>query len=443
MPRSRVEEPPGQHSDSDGKAKVLLPLHDSRRVPARADAVAGGVPSLAAVKREQCSGRKARWDPVLHFTHQVALVRQLIPSPREWEIFQGSLGTGIVGVRPKATSRSAVQPGFVILFVNAASARLQESYGKTISGFVPMLDRAARTLKWESQRSDHQGQVIARIFEHVHAGRCEVVVAVRATPGTDYAILGRTREICLLSPARFLVNGGDHLVAERGSNRIHRYVTAQCIDAGLKAGVGLVPCRYPVPAALRPLYCSGCCWAPASALLRFETLDEEAARIMEMGGGGQKGCTSDAAVESAGERPLKRLRGKQAPPSVAARCSRRKSGVCDAAVGRRSAATQRTTLASNTLAVRAVAHDSFRLRWRRSVLGKRRASVASAAGKPRLSAARPRQAALIVERQKVLLRLAAINSQLADPDACAPDASASESGHEGCTGPAVGFVGGA
>lgn len=290
------------------------------------------------VKSEPNLKRKSKtWDPIRHFTHQVAVVRKFIPAPRKWERFLGNLGTGILGVRPlkkrKSSARGAIVPqsadaevegkaeaagtephGFIFLFLNAGAARLQEWNGRTMSGFAPSLDRQRQVLKWESQRNDKTGRVISHIIEHVDAG-AEVVVAVRSSPGEDFQILGRTRDFCRDSEARFLVEIGDHLIGERGSSRMHKFITAQCLDAGLKAGIGLVPHQYPLPTnrAVKPLFCSACCWRPATAVLTFGSLDQNAAEILQAE---TTKRTSPQALtwqrSSASDPPPKRLRGKQA-----------------------------------------------------------------------------------------------------------------------------------
>eukprot|EP00928_Gymnodinium_smaydae_P019360 TRINITY_DN17412_c0_g1_i2.p1 TRINITY_DN17412_c0_g1~~TRINITY_DN17412_c0_g1_i2.p1 ORF type:complete len:313 (+),score=41.22 TRINITY_DN17412_c0_g1_i2:524-1462(+) len=162
-------------------------------------------------------------------------------------------------------------------------------------------------LKWESQRSDTSGRLIAQIVSHVQAG-CEVVVAVRSGPGDDFEILGRTRDVRLNTNAEFLPQQGDHLVGERGSTRVHRHVTAQCLDVGLKNGTGLMAYRYPLAdRAWKPRYCLACCWRPATAVLTFETLGEKACEILQ---------ASDAPTADPEKmnlrRPRTRLYGKQA-----------------------------------------------------------------------------------------------------------------------------------
>lgn len=267
------------------------------------------------VKRELLPRRQSlRWDPIRHYTHQVALVRQFIPSPEKWEKFLGSLGTGIFGVRPmmqkswpcKAEDGGDQNPGFIFLFLNAGSAKLQEWNGRAMSGFASSLDRRHRVLRWESQRNDKTGRVILQIIDHIRTGD-QVVVAVRSGPGQSFRVLGYTRDVRLDSKAEFLLRHGDHLVGERGSARMHKHITAQCIDGGLKRGIGLVSYTYPLPQrSVKPQFCSACCWKPATAALTFGSLDQEAADILEA-------ISKPVSVAAVNSSPVqRRLHSKQA-----------------------------------------------------------------------------------------------------------------------------------
>lgn len=244
-----------------------------------------------------------------HFTHQVMVIRKFVHAPHRLDIFLGNLGTGIVGVRPKrrASDSSAAEidgdaltppapKGHVILFLNVGAGRLQERDGRTMAGFSAVLDRPLRTLRWESQRADRRGRMIGKISEHVRSGG-ELVVAVRSAPGNDFKILGPVADFQPESDARFLVDAGDNLLVEQGSRRIHKAVRAQCLDAGLRAGVGLLAVKYPLPQALAsPRYCRSCCWAPATARIIFHDLDVAAAALFE-------GSAIAAPVAAAGAAP--------------------------------------------------------------------------------------------------------------------------------------------
>lgn len=282
----RVKTEPGKGSSVQFRRRSLNPRSAASRGSEASKTMHTRVKREAKVKKEvkikqeQLSKVKSKpWDPIQHFTHQVAVVQQFIPAPRKWNRFLGNLGTGILGARP-ADSPDA-DKGFVFLFLNAGAARLQEWNGRMMSGFAPSLDRQRRVLRWESQRNDKTGRVISQISEHVQAG-VEVVVAVRSSPGELFHILGCTRNFCQDTEARFLPQPGDHLIGERGSARMHKYITAQCIDAALKAGIGLVPYQYPLPQrSWKPQFCTACCWKPATAILTFSSLGEKAAEILD------------------------------------------------------------------------------------------------------------------------------------------------------------------
>jgi hypothetical protein len=241
------------------------------------------------------------FDPIIHFKHQMAVVRKLIPKPRKWTRFLGNLGTGVLGVRPVRSEkgRRGQAKGFVILFLNASDCHLQDWGGKTLNGYTSCMNMQNGTLRWESQRSDVHGKLIDQINQHVVAG-AQVVVAVRSRLLQAYGILGYARNFKLEAKAQSLLQPGDSVVAERGSYRIHRQISAQCLDGGLKSGIGLIPYKYPLPKTFRrPNYCSICCMKRATALVKFDDFDRELAGLLQP-------------PSSTG--PRKRLYGKQPPP---------------------------------------------------------------------------------------------------------------------------------
>lgn len=291
----------GQSKRSSGRRYSLTRRRSKRPRPSFARKprnAKGKVKRECLVKQEpgdnnEGLGKKDKvWDPIQHFTHQMAVVQQYIPAGTEWERFLGSLGTGILGARAKAAGQKSQDAAavktektdsFIFLFLNAAAGRLQEWNGKVMSGFTDCLNRKAKTLRWESQRNDKTGRVIAQIIEHTQQG-AEVVVAVRASPGDSFSILGKTRNFGQDSAAQFLLEPGDHLIGERGSQRMHKCITAQCIDAGLKMGIGLVPQQFPLPERTgRVQFCTACCWKPATAIIRFDAWNEVAADILDKG----------------------------------------------------------------------------------------------------------------------------------------------------------------
>jgi len=241
------------------------------------------------------------FDPIIHFKHQVAVIRKLIPKPRKWTRFMGSLGTGILGVRPlrNEKGRRGQTKGFVILFLNASDCHLQDWGGKTLNGYTSCMNLQNGTLRWESQRSDVHGRVIDQINQHVMAGT-QIVVAVRSKLCQEYGILGYARNFQLEAKAQFMLQPGDSVVAERGSYRVHRQISAQCLDGGLKSGIGLIPYKYPLPKSFRrPNYCPICCFKRSTALMTFDDFDRELAGLLQ--------------PQSCSKGPRKRLRGKQPP----------------------------------------------------------------------------------------------------------------------------------
>lgn len=189
----------------------------------------------------------------------------------------------------------------MILFLNASDCHLQHWGGKTLNGYTSCMNMQNGTLRWESQRQDVHGKLIEQISQHVMTGT-QIVVAVRSGLHQPYGILGYTQNFKLEATSQFLLKPGDHVVAERGSYpiRIHRQVSAQCLDGGLKSGIGLVAYKYPLPRSVRrPSYCSMCCMKRATAVMTFDDFDKELAALL------QPPCSTGAT--------RKRLRGKQPP----------------------------------------------------------------------------------------------------------------------------------
>jgi len=376
-----------------------------------------------AVRSSICEQGKKEWDPYRHFRHQVRFLDQLFPQlgpkrpfERRCETFMGTLGTGIVGVRPKRRasqakgarqSMSNQAAGYIVLFLNAASAKIQEWSGKTLSGYKPSLNLQTRTLLWESQRSDLGGKVINRIASCALEGTM-VVVAVRAAPNDSYRELGRTRSFRLESTSQLLLGAGDHIIVERGSNRIHRSILAQCLDGGLSSGIGLV--RTTFPPRFTPQFCTACCRTRATARLEFATLDAEAAAML-------------APPEAAVQPPTKRLRGKQSyggrssqgtpaashnqePVKVAGlkrelfpvKVEREAQRLKDEHLPIK--AEQAAKLKGEHLPIKVEQAEPSKRRWRRLLLDA-----------PSMS--RVQHRALLVERHELLARLAKLNAQLA------------------------------
>jgi hypothetical protein len=109
----------------------------------------------------------------------------------------------------------------------------------------------------------------------------EVIIVVRSRLGERFHVLGRTRDVHHVSMPRFLLKTGDHIVGERKSMRVHKEISVACLNAGLRAGVGLFAARYPLPEDYTGQFCAACCWEPAAASFNFESLGKNAADILE------------------------------------------------------------------------------------------------------------------------------------------------------------------
>jgi len=264
--------------------------------------------SVKVVKREQQEAGARRGyarDPKDHFVNQVGLINEVVQPP--WTTCFGSLGTGIVGVRPSGSDTgggkaldlpfesescggadmfgarlasghtgSSLLPldATIIIFVAPPCASLQIRGGKATSGYKDDLDKAARSLDWSAQRNDRHNKKIEAIMAHCHGGG-RVVVSVRSQKTNRFTQLGTVSHIDTFSSARFLIENGDHILQERGTRTYHKQITAACLNPGLRSGVGLKEARYPVVNGSTCKWCSACCYAPPKATLHFHELRDE------------------------------------------------------------------------------------------------------------------------------------------------------------------------
>lgn len=246
------------------------------------DAKAPPPPAAYHVKQEIEAGGEAVSTPNTeeknlwakgHYCWQVALINQVVAQP--WHTCFGSLGTGFVGVAQGAIRGDDLGPNQVpldatiIIFVSAPAAQLQQRGGRTMDGYKDALDTHTRTLEWSGQRNDRQNRRTEAIMNHRRNGG-RVVVAVRSPTKREFEILGEVSKVDLVQKAKFLVEHGDHVIQERGTRTFHRYVTAACLNIGLRSGVGLTAARYPIKGSVR--WCSACCYAPPKGLLHFREL---------------------------------------------------------------------------------------------------------------------------------------------------------------------------
>jgi len=245
------------------------------------------------------------FDAKTHYRHQVSFLDEVVPPP--WKKCFGALGTGIIGIEPDTTkSKSSssrapvkvkVEPkdddeaeegprtlpstATVVLLLNSQTAGLQGRNGAAMGGYCDALDVKKKCLHWKSQRCDLKSTKIGAIVAHSRSGG-RVVVGTRssisdvADDGAKFKLLGQVSRIDNVMEAQFLVEEGAMLLCD--GNKLHKGITAACLDAGLKMGIGLQTKRYPLPEKIANDYrfCRACCYAEANCRLHFDNLNEDA-----------------------------------------------------------------------------------------------------------------------------------------------------------------------
>jgi len=138
--------------------------------------------------------------------------------------------------------------------------------------------------------------------------------AAVASDGAKFKLLGAVSRIDNVQDAEFLVRDGSFVICDGA--KLHKAITINCLDAGLRAGIGLVPKRYPLSDREAKDYkcCKACCYTEANARLHFEELSEEGVatytggrHLRRKGKHKVKGEPTDAS------QPRKRLRCKTEP----------------------------------------------------------------------------------------------------------------------------------
>jgi len=249
-----------------------------------------------------------------HYKFQVGFLNEIVPPP--WKVCFGALGTGIIGIRPsasssKASSSSDAAPvvkqevkeapqeeaddadglqdvqvlkwqlpsdATVVLLLNGPSCAMQGRNGTAMGAYSDSLDVGNRTLLWSSQRSDTRNHKISAIIRHCQTGG-RVVVGIRDNiQSASFKLLGHVDRIDALQRCQFLVEDGEFLICEYGSEsgKLHKCITAACLDAGLKAGTALTTKRHPLPENVASNYsfCTACCYTTPNAKLHFKELNE-------------------------------------------------------------------------------------------------------------------------------------------------------------------------
>lgn len=215
----------------------------------------------------------------------------------------------------------------VVLLVASPAAPSMMRGGKKMGGYKDCLDVDLRTLHWRSQRRD-RGKLIMSIVGHQRRGG-RVVVGVRegvgVEGGQEYKLLGEVSRVDGVRTSSFLVAEGDEVLREEGTTTYHKYITAACLNDGLRSGIGLAAVRFPFKSdaqGSKAKWCAKCCYEVASCTLHFDELCPAGVAahqrpyrrpitLMPLKRRRAKMELKVEVKEEPSERPTKRCRGKQ------------------------------------------------------------------------------------------------------------------------------------
>jgi len=253
-----------------------------------------------------------------HYKFQVALISSVVPEP--WTVCMGGLGSGIVCVRPgseKSSGSSSIkapaakvnkdkhnegeedealaaaggddeqveefaaktlpEDATVILLINSRHFGSMSRNGKTLGDYPgDVLDVEHGQMRWSSQHRDRSNRMLNAIVAHSERGG-RIVVATRgaaearAEDCRHFKTLGEVSHITDVIRNHFLVEHGDTVIQERGSDLHHKVIKTQCIDTGLRSGIGLIPVKYRAGRFIGK-WCPRCSYEPGCALLHFKEL---------------------------------------------------------------------------------------------------------------------------------------------------------------------------
>jgi len=87
--------------------------------------------------------------------------------------------------------------------------------------------------------------------------------------------LGMVTRVDDVQQARFILNKGDFVLCDQA--KLHKNLGPDCLDAGLRMGIGLTSHVYPLPEKQAKNYklCTACCYSEGTARLHFDELNEE------------------------------------------------------------------------------------------------------------------------------------------------------------------------
>lgn len=155
------------------------------------------------------------------------------------------------------------------------------------------------------------------IIAHCRDGG-RVVVGVRPPNDSRFRMLGELRSVDDLQGARFLVESGDDVLREQGTNTFHKAITVQCLNDGLRRGVGLAVARHPINTEAAK-WCKACCYLPPRVVLNFAELHAEGVEAFQLSRKRKRepGVKIEVKTEpDEGKTHTKRLRFKQPPIKI-------------------------------------------------------------------------------------------------------------------------------
>jgi len=298
-----------------------------------------------------------------HYKFQVALISSVVPEP--WTVCMGGLGSGIVCVRPGSekssgsssskapaakvkkeqlnegeedealaaaggddeqveefAAKTLPEDATVILLINSRHFGSMSRNGKTLGDYPgDVLDVEHGQMRWSSQHRDRSNRMLNAIVAHSERGG-RIVVATRGAAEAraeedcrHFKTLGEVSHITDVIRNHFLVEHGDTVIQERGSDLHHKVIKTQCIDTGLRSGIGLIPVKYRAGRFIGK-WCPRCSYEPGCALLHFKELKADGvAAFIKIEKEEKNGLFLKEEREEGGEyctpeRPAKRVRKK-------------------------------------------------------------------------------------------------------------------------------------
>jgi len=155
------------------------------------------------------------------------------------------------------------------------------------------------------------------IVEHHRAGG-RVIVGVRAAAAATseskkFSLLGQVSRISSVEKGCFMVEEGDLVINESGTNIMHKAINPNCLSDGLKRGVALHTVQYPFPEKFGSVrWCNACCYKTGTLNLHFEEI--EAIGKTVFGKPKRRALKKKAAEEQAPRRTLKKEAAEEQAP---------------------------------------------------------------------------------------------------------------------------------